>query len=625
MSNIFAISHEDARPRFAIRFGVTGHRHFDGKQTADLETAVRRILSDFKAEMYTWLKRSDALGIYRPEPLMHLISALAMGADRIAARAALAEGATLSAALPMSATEYKRDFAPDDTEFDRLRSIATEQGAVTELFLASHHSEAERNQSYAQVGAYILRHSDLVIAIWDGKPARGTGGTANVVKAALEMGVPVIHIQSDNPGAISLLKGDRSVPCDATAISLIVGELALPTRQERSEADCTSKHDRKQLPDQLKAAAAYFRDPVAAPSGLQDSFLYEGPFKAKPYWLGALAGQIYPAWIARFKARIETKKKEPYTFTSRQTEFLFRHFQRADILATYYAQLHRSVFFLAYLLAGFALFAAFATLGIKAYGSKLGVEFLTGWFVGLELMLLFAILIIVDLERRFGWRDKWLNYRLLAELLRQSDILAVAGRPMPFRILQDLAADLPGRSWVGGAYCAIVRCAGIAPVVVMPTQLQALAAYTSKTRLQDQIEYHCKTSLTNDGAGEFMRKVSFFFFVLTIAAVAAKAVVMMFDGGSYHYLFFLSMAASVFPAAAYVFFAIRSQAEFEMVGRRSSRMLRRLSAVRMRIDAVRETSLTLDGLGDDILKSAAVMRHDAADWASIFDVKETEH
>ena len=41
-------------------------------------------------------------------------------------------------------------------------------------------SEA-RNHQYAWASAYVAKNSDVLFALWDGEPARGTGGTAYVV------------------------------------------------------------------------------------------------------------------------------------------------------------------------------------------------------------------------------------------------------------------------------------------------------------------------------------------------------------------------------------------------------------------------------------------------------------
>lgn len=621
MSPHLAISHDDARPHLAIRIGIAGHREIAATASAGLEAAVRRVLADIKGQLSTLMKRSDAAMLYRPGPLIHVTSPLAKGADRIGARAALAEGAILSAVLPMPEKEYRKDFGDDDTEFDTLRSKAAEHGAVTELYLEPEHGEEQRDGAYNEAGLYVLRHSDLLVTIWNGMPSKGLGGTGDIVAEAILLGVPVIHIHADNPGTANLIIGPAEpTPYDAGAVALILEQIAFPPRH-RCEHEHTGHSDER---NQHRAAMAYYRDTLAAPSGKPDSFVYEGPFLAKPSWLGGMIAKVYPAWIRLFKAKIERQPKPAYTFVSPQTQYFFRHFQRADVLATHYAQLHRSIFFLAYVLAGLSLFLAFASLGVKAYGDALGVKDAALWFVGLELALLIAILGIVETEEWLAWRDKWLNYRLLAELLRQTDVVAVAGRPMPFRILDDLAADLPDRRWVAHTYCAIVRNAGITPLTATPGSLDDLRTYVAKTRLQDQIEYHLATARTNEAAGNLMRTASIGFFILTICAIGVKIMAMLNADKDYTLLLALSIIASVSPALAYIFFAIRSQAEFEMVGRRSTRMLRRLLAVQRRMAAIRPTPLALAALGEDILSSAAVMRHDAADWASIFDVKETE-
>jgi hypothetical protein len=40
----------------------------------------------------------------------------------------------------------------------------------------------------------MLAEADCLLAVWDGKPARGYGGTADVVNAARARGLPVTVI-----------------------------------------------------------------------------------------------------------------------------------------------------------------------------------------------------------------------------------------------------------------------------------------------------------------------------------------------------------------------------------------------------------------------------------------------
>jgi hypothetical protein len=43
----------------------------------------------------------------------------------------------------------------------------------------------------------MLDHADRLFAVWDGKPARGYGGTADVVTEARNRGMPVRVIWPD--------------------------------------------------------------------------------------------------------------------------------------------------------------------------------------------------------------------------------------------------------------------------------------------------------------------------------------------------------------------------------------------------------------------------------------------
>ncbi len=46
-------------------------------------------------------------------------------------------------------------------------------------------------QAHLAAGRRIVEASDVLVAVWDGQPARGLGGTADVVRYAHEQGVPV--------------------------------------------------------------------------------------------------------------------------------------------------------------------------------------------------------------------------------------------------------------------------------------------------------------------------------------------------------------------------------------------------------------------------------------------------
>jgi hypothetical protein len=110
------------------------------------------------------------------------LSCLADGADQIFARAVLDAGGRLEAIVP--AQRY-RDGLPAEAhpEYDALLAQAARV----------YHLPFTESTAHAHMRAseYMLDHADELLAIWDGKPARGYGGTADVVTAAHDRDMPV--------------------------------------------------------------------------------------------------------------------------------------------------------------------------------------------------------------------------------------------------------------------------------------------------------------------------------------------------------------------------------------------------------------------------------------------------
>ena len=134
-------------------------------------------------------------------PRLRFLSPLAEGADRLAAAAALDEGFALHAAMPFPHAEYKKDFAEDPASLAAFQGLlGRAEPRATEL----DGSRDDEARSYQAVGRLVVRNSDLVIAIWDGKPDEGGGGTAGIVRFASRFGPPVwwIHTDPDSPPAL---------------------------------------------------------------------------------------------------------------------------------------------------------------------------------------------------------------------------------------------------------------------------------------------------------------------------------------------------------------------------------------------------------------------------------------
>lgn len=162
-----------------VRIGVTGHRTFDDPD--DVVRRMVRALDDVCA-------RPEGAGF-------EVWSSLAEGADRLVADALMQRGAALVAVLPLPVADYRTDF--DDpvsiAEFDRM------VGAAQQVRLARP-ADATREAAYEAAGHAVLDHVDVLVALWDGEPSRGRGGTAEIVAEARRRGreVVVVPVTRDN-------------------------------------------------------------------------------------------------------------------------------------------------------------------------------------------------------------------------------------------------------------------------------------------------------------------------------------------------------------------------------------------------------------------------------------------
>ncbi|HJP70070.1 MAG TPA: hypothetical protein VJ846_14335 [Sphingomicrobium sp.] len=146
---------------------------------------------------------------------LRLHTPLASGADQIAAICARSSGYFVRALLPFEPSEYRKDFA----DGDELETFEQALAAADEIVaLPGQRSDVEG--AYLLVGTTLVRTADVLIAIWDGEPARGPGGTANVVELALKNSTPVIHLHidhlSDEVRMRALLDGDATAPLQAS-------------------------------------------------------------------------------------------------------------------------------------------------------------------------------------------------------------------------------------------------------------------------------------------------------------------------------------------------------------------------------------------------------------------------
>jgi uncharacterized phage-like protein YoqJ len=157
---------------------VTGHR--DIVVTEALKEAVKHYLEDM-AQKYDEVV---------------LLSTLAIGADTLVAQIFLNlkeayPKLRLEVPLPLTLESYIQNYTKEDEKvFSMLFNEASSSYVVPQTMA----------QPYQNLGVYLVTHSDMLLALWDGTDNGLAGGTADVVAYAKSKHKPLkhLHVQRKN-------------------------------------------------------------------------------------------------------------------------------------------------------------------------------------------------------------------------------------------------------------------------------------------------------------------------------------------------------------------------------------------------------------------------------------------
>jgi SMODS and SLOG-associating 2TM effector domain 1 len=172
---------------FRLRIGVTGH--VDLEPTETLAAVLR--------QQIRWIQER-IVGSAATPVLLAVVSQLAEGADRLvvdevfATATARGEEARLEVILPMPRKDYEEAQGFSRTsaaEFARLLECASWIYQPPPTDLSGHDDNA-----YQAAGVRLVARCDVLIALWNGEPSGGKGGTAETLLEASWRRRPCIWI-----------------------------------------------------------------------------------------------------------------------------------------------------------------------------------------------------------------------------------------------------------------------------------------------------------------------------------------------------------------------------------------------------------------------------------------------
>jgi len=134
---------------------------------------------------WEWV-RGELVTCLRATPALVGVSSLAIGADTLFARVVLELGGLLSVVLPFHDYENRFNSPEERVEYRTL----VRQASTIEVL---HRSGADEEAYYA-AGRRVADLSELLIVVWNGKPAGGLGGTADIVKYARQRGKRMVWL-----------------------------------------------------------------------------------------------------------------------------------------------------------------------------------------------------------------------------------------------------------------------------------------------------------------------------------------------------------------------------------------------------------------------------------------------
>lgn len=114
-------------------------------------------------------------------------SSVAIGADTLFAEICQSLRIPWIALLPFPQVEFKNDFS--ESQWSHALELL-----ANSLHLEVSGTSDDRTAAYLHCGRRTVDRSDVMMAVWDGKPARGEGGTAEVVAYTRKKNKPLMVI-----------------------------------------------------------------------------------------------------------------------------------------------------------------------------------------------------------------------------------------------------------------------------------------------------------------------------------------------------------------------------------------------------------------------------------------------
>lgn len=584
-----------SRPRLVLRVAFAGSMDIPEHAAGAIQRALTGVFATIGEELAAVASRAQQPTEENPSiarwyaaerPLLRLVSGLAEGADEIAVSSMrnLRVESEVAAVLPFEIAAF-RDSRPEAYRA-RLDRLLQRCAYVLELdgnyFRPDPDADAARNQreqAYRAQSAFMLRHSDLLVAVTDLTQSGSAGGTWESIRSASALRLPIILLDARTRRTFTINPGE-----DLDLNRLLLqpeGAWAAQAREFVREIvaspDLQPNHD----PSAQALLAEFFTASRIPPTKMDPA----GGWRRR-------ATVREGVWKRFERLLVSGSPPQPAPPPSPFS----RYRERAASLGYHYSGLYRGAILLNYAFAVAAVaLAASSLLLLLRFPHAPAAEAALLAFGCAKLFLLIFIWRNTHRANHERWCDAAVAYRYLAERLREMFYLPRVGifRPPPampeqgaFRIVPQSSADWLFHAIVRSISPAELTCtAEIAthpagqPLEVrrLPFDTEFAARAIHDSWIASQIQYHARNA---EAMGRMDRLLSRPARVLGVVVVILMlmdlALLGVSSGGllpSHHWLHqfapWLLVCTTVLPAAVAALNGIRSQSECIRLAERS--------------------------------------------------------
>ncbi len=166
-----------------MKVGITGHQDLGSIETiAWLTDALETVVHRYRIDMG--------------------ITSLAVGADQLYAEILRRNEKEYIAIIPSEG--YEKTFT-DPQDLKQYKKLL--HGAADKIKLPF---EKPSEAAFYEAGKQMVNLSDMILAIWNGQPAKGLGGTGDIVEYALSIKKPVVHLNTITHNVREILQQDEA-------------------------------------------------------------------------------------------------------------------------------------------------------------------------------------------------------------------------------------------------------------------------------------------------------------------------------------------------------------------------------------------------------------------------------